>query len=151
MVSNMSLLSWRAWGDSNGKRIVGIKRYERLFDTMRFVRSTMMQDAEISYRLVVVDDRIRVRWNAKLWMRDPALGLTTLVNGEPALAHLDRGSNGIGDEGAERLAAVLGQCQSLTHLTLDSNGIGAEGTRRLQAAACACEAAHARGRWCVAF
>lgn len=75
--------------DSMGKRIVGIKRYERLFDTMRFVRSTMMQDAEISYRLVVVDDLIRVRWNAKLWMRDPALGLTTLVNGEPALAHLD--------------------------------------------------------------
>jgi len=30
-----------------------------------------------------------VRWNAKLWMRDPATGLTTLVNGEPALVHID--------------------------------------------------------------
>ena len=34
------------------------------------------------------------------------------------LAHLNLGENGIGAEGAGRLAAVLGQCASLAHLDL---------------------------------
>jgi hypothetical protein len=37
--------------------------------------------------------QIRVRWSAKLWMRDPALGLTKMANGEPAVVHLDGVSN----------------------------------------------------------
>ena len=41
----------------------------------------------------------------------------------------------IGDEGAGRLAAVLGQCASLDHLNLGGNGIGAEGAGRLAALA----------------
>ena len=39
----------------------------------------------------------------------------------------------IGDEGAGRLAAVLGQCAALAHLSLRANGIGAEGAGRLAA------------------
>ena len=41
-------------------------------------------------------------------------------------------------EGAERLAAVLGQCASLAHLNLGGNGIGAEGAGRLAAVAKRC-------------
>ena len=41
-------------------------------------------------------------------------------------------------EGAERLAAVLGQCTSLAHLNFQGNGIGAEGVGRLVAVAERC-------------
>jgi len=76
--------------DHSGKRIAGsIKQYERIFDALRFLRRTTMQDAQVTYRLIVDDDKIRIRWSAKLWMRDPALGLIKLANGEPALIHID--------------------------------------------------------------
>ena len=39
--------------------------------------------------------------------------------------------NNIGDEGAGRLAGVLGQCSSLATLNLRYNDIGAEGSTRL--------------------
>ena len=52
--------------------------------------------------------------------------------------HLDLHGNEIGDEGAGRLAAVLGQCASLAHLNLHANGIGAEGAGRLAAVAKRC-------------
>ena len=51
----------------------------------------------------------------------------------PSLAHLNLGENGIGAEGAGRLAAVLGQCPSLAHLGLSYNDIGDEGLGRLAA------------------
>jgi len=35
-----------------------------------------------------------------------------------ALSHLDLSSNGIGDEGAGRLAGALGECKALSHLDL---------------------------------
>ena len=44
----------------------------------------------------------------------------------------------IGDEGAGRLAAVLGQCASLAHLDLCNNRIGAEGAGRHRAVAMRC-------------
>ena len=55
-----------------------------------------------------------------------------------SLAHLDLSVNEIGDEGAGRLAAVLGQCASLAHLDLGGNGIGSEGAERLAAVAERC-------------
>lgn len=80
--------------DPSGKRLSGMKQYERVFDALRFLRRTTMQDAEMTYRIVVVDEAIRVRWSLKMWMRDPALGLTNMVtNGEPALVHIDGVSN----------------------------------------------------------
>jgi len=75
--------------DPSGKRLGGIKQYERVFDALRFLRRTTMQDAQVGVRLVADDSTIRVRWNAKLWMRDPATGLNTMVTGEPALVHID--------------------------------------------------------------
>ena len=48
-----------------------------------------------------------------------------------AVAHLNLQDNGIGADGAGRLAGVLGQCGALAHLDLGSNGIGADGAGRL--------------------
>ena len=58
--------------DPSGKRLKGLNQYEKIFDMLRFLRSSCMQDAQITYRLVVSDDTIKVRWSTKLWMRDPA-------------------------------------------------------------------------------
>ena len=77
--------------DATGKkRVAGIQRYERLFDTMRFVRRTFVADSQVSYRLVVTGESIRVRWTAKLYMRDPILGKRTFFqNASTVLFHLD--------------------------------------------------------------
>lgn len=75
--------------DPSGKRLRGKNQYEKVFDMLRFLRRTTMQDATCTHRVVADDETIRVRWQAKLWMRDPALGIKTLVNGEPALVHID--------------------------------------------------------------
>merc|ERR1719359_1863867 len=60
--------------DPTGVRLRGIGNYKRIFDTLRFLRRTAMQDAELTYRLVATDGSVRVRWSAKIWARDPALG-----------------------------------------------------------------------------
>ena len=67
-------------------------KYSKLFDALRFLHSTCMSESQVTHRLVYADGKIRVRWSAALWMRDPALGLTTRPfskTGEPVLAHLD--------------------------------------------------------------
>merc|ERR1719491_338664 len=64
--------------DPSGKRLQGVSQYERVFDMLRFLRRTTMQDAELTYRIVCHDDTIRVRWCAKMQVRDPVLGLTQL-------------------------------------------------------------------------
>jgi len=74
--------------DPSGKRLQGLKQYERVFDMLRFLRRTTMQDAQLTQRLVISGEAVRVRWSAKLWMRDPALGYNTFA-GEPVLVHLD--------------------------------------------------------------
>jgi len=56
----------------------GVSQYERIFDMLRFLRRTTMQDAELTYRIVVHEGTIRVRWCAKMHVRDPALGFTSL-------------------------------------------------------------------------
>ena len=50
----------------------------------------------------------------------------------PSLAHLDLGFNGIGDEGAGRLAAVLPRCTSLAQLELSRNSIGDNGILKIK-------------------
>ena len=64
--------------DPSGKRLQGVSQYERIFDMLRFLRRTTMQEAELTYRIVVHDGTIRVRWCAKMHVRDPALGFTSL-------------------------------------------------------------------------
>ena len=56
----------------------GVTQYERVFDMLRFLRRTTMQDSELTYRIVVHEGTIRVRWCAKMHVRDPALGFTSL-------------------------------------------------------------------------
>ena len=69
-------------GDHGEARADILLRYAHLEEdvnfVLRFLRRTTMQDAEITYRLVTHDDEIRVRWSAKMYLRDPAFGLTTL-------------------------------------------------------------------------
>ena len=67
--------------DPSGLRLRGKDKYRRVFEGLRFLRTTVMRDAEITYRLVVVDATVRVRWNAKLWVRD--------MIGHPTLVHVD--------------------------------------------------------------
>lgn len=64
--------------DPSGKRLQGVSQYERIFDMLRFLRRTTMQDSELTYRIVIHDGTIRVRWCAKMHVRDPALGFTSL-------------------------------------------------------------------------
>jgi len=64
--------------DPSGKRLHGVSPYERVFDMLRLLRRTTMQHAEVTYRLVTQEDDIRVRWSAKMYMKDPVLGLTQL-------------------------------------------------------------------------
>ena len=45
--------------DPTGVRLRGIKNYKRMFDTLRFLRRTAMQDAEVTYRLVATDGSVR--------------------------------------------------------------------------------------------
>jgi len=66
--------------DASGKRLSGLTQYSRVFAALRFLRSTAMSTDEVTYRLIVRDDTIRVRWTAKLWMRGLAgLGASELV------------------------------------------------------------------------
>jgi hypothetical protein len=44
--------------DPSGKRLSGIKQYERMFDALRFLRRTTMQDAQLTYRLVLTDQKV---------------------------------------------------------------------------------------------
>ena len=69
--------------DPSGVRLHGLGQYENLFKILRFLRTTAMTKDEVTYRLVVSDDIIRVRWTAKLMMR----GMTAGVS--PALVQVD--------------------------------------------------------------
>lgn len=53
--------------------LIGIDAYRRLFDAMRLTRRTTCTDAQLTYRLHVMDDTIRVSWAARLWLRRPLL------------------------------------------------------------------------------
>lgn len=58
------------------KRLSGIRQYERVFNAIRFLRRTTMKSAEMTYRVTLQGEQIKVRWNSKLKMRDPITGLT---------------------------------------------------------------------------
>eukprot|EP00308_Calcidiscus_leptoporus_P016959 CAMPEP_0119403912 /NCGR_PEP_ID=MMETSP1334-20130426/143626_1 /TAXON_ID=127549 /ORGANISM="Calcidiscus leptoporus, Strain RCC1130" /LENGTH=380 /DNA_ID=CAMNT_0007427863 /DNA_START=437 /DNA_END=1579 /DNA_ORIENTATION=- len=63
---------------SGGMRLQGVRQYERLFDALRFLRRTSMSDAELTYHIYVHGSNIRMRWSAKLLLRDPAFGIQRL-------------------------------------------------------------------------
>lgn len=45
--------------DPSGKRLQGKKQYERVFDALRFLRRTTMQDAIVTHRIVADDSTVR--------------------------------------------------------------------------------------------
>lgn len=67
--------------DPSGKRLSGLQQYASVFSGLRLLRRAAMTGSEVTYRLVVHDQTIRVRWTAKLWMRAmlPGLGSDTPV------------------------------------------------------------------------
>jgi hypothetical protein len=58
------------------KRLTGIKQYERVFNALRFLRRTTMKNADMTYRVTLQGEQIKVRFSSKLKMRDPITGLT---------------------------------------------------------------------------
>mmetsp|Transcript_76112 Transcript_76112/g.126856 ORF Transcript_76112/g.126856 Transcript_76112/m.126856 type:complete len:345 (+) Transcript_76112:71-1105(+) len=63
--------------DNSGCRLQGIQQYQRMFAMLRWLRRSAMTDSEVTHRLVESDECIRMRWSAKLWLRDPAFGLVS--------------------------------------------------------------------------
>ena len=57
--------------DLTGKRLVGLKSYEAMFEMLRFARRTVMHDAEVTYHTFVHDRTIRIRFSAKVRLLNP--------------------------------------------------------------------------------
>ena len=61
--------------DDSGVRLQGIEQYLRMFAMMRFLRNSTMTGDEVTFRIVVDGPEVRVRWHAKLWVKDPRTAL----------------------------------------------------------------------------
>ena len=59
--------------DPSGKRLTGLSQYEKVFDMLRFLRRTTMQDAQVTYRLVVADERVSAFYQAHFLAHDAPL------------------------------------------------------------------------------
>ena len=59
--------------DPSGKRLTGLSQYEKVFDMLRFLRRTTMQDAQVTYRLVVADERVSAFCQAHFLPHDAPL------------------------------------------------------------------------------
>jgi hypothetical protein len=75
-------------GPDGNARTHGLGQYTALFDLLRFVRRVAMDDATLTHRIVIEDRSVRLRWSAKLHMKDPTFGLTSF-GGEPVVVHVD--------------------------------------------------------------
>ena len=71
-----------------GQRLIGIGQYTAVLDLLRFSRRVAMEDAELTHRITIDGRSVRVRWSAKLWIKDPTLGLTSFHQ-EPVLVNVD--------------------------------------------------------------
>ena len=72
----------------SGQRLIGIGQYTAVLDLLRFSRRVAMDDAELTHRITIDGRSVRVRWSAKLWIKDPTLGLTSFHQ-EPVLVNVD--------------------------------------------------------------
>ena len=61
----------------SGQRLIGIGQYTAVLDLLRFSRRVAMDNAELTHRITIDGRSVRVRWSAKLWIKDPTLGLTS--------------------------------------------------------------------------
>ena len=66
-----------------GQRLTGIGQYTAVLDLLRFSRRVAMDDAELTHRIAIDGRSVRVRWSAKLWIKDPTLGLTSFPQEPP--------------------------------------------------------------------
>mmetsp|Transcript_2133 Transcript_2133/g.5858 ORF Transcript_2133/g.5858 Transcript_2133/m.5858 type:complete len:294 (-) Transcript_2133:87-968(-) len=72
-----------------GVRLRGKTQYERIFGMLRFIKRAALQHVELTHRLVVHDQTIRMRWTAKVWMRDPNLDKMGMGAIQAKLVYLD--------------------------------------------------------------
>ena len=72
----------------SGQRLIGIGQYTAVLDLLRFSRRVAMDNAELTHRITIDGRSVRVRWSAKLWIKDPTLGLTSFHQ-EPVLVNVD--------------------------------------------------------------
>mgnify|MGYP006151648965 CR=1 FL=1 len=62
-----------------GPTIAGMKDYRRLLAGLRLGVGAASSSSEVTYRLMVSGSAIRVRWCAKVWLRDPTFELRSLL------------------------------------------------------------------------
>ena len=70
----------------SGQILRGARQYTAAFDLLRFTRRVAMEDATLTHRISIKHREVRLRWSAKLRVKD--LGLAPLGR-EPALFHVD--------------------------------------------------------------
>jgi hypothetical protein len=61
--------------DTTGVRLRGKAQYERVFGMLRFIKRAALQHVELTHRMVVHEQTIRMRWTSKVWLRDPNLDM----------------------------------------------------------------------------
>jgi Ran GTPase-activating protein (RanGAP) involved in mRNA processing and transport len=82
-------------------------------------------------RELVTENLARLNLSRNAIGNEGASRLAGVLGQCPALAHVDLSDNRIGADGAGALAGVLAQCPALAHLNLGRNQIGDQGTGRL--------------------
>lgn len=74
---------------ASNRQIEGISQYERAFYALRLLRNSTMTKDEVTFRMVTSGDTIRVRWNAKLWVRDPRMAFPGIFGDEAPVIVVD--------------------------------------------------------------
>jgi hypothetical protein len=75
--------------DTTGVRLRGKPQYERAFGMLRFIKRAALQQVEVTHRMVVHEQTIRMRWTAKVWLRDPNLDKMGMGQIQAKLVYLD--------------------------------------------------------------
>lgn len=75
--------------DTTGVRLRGKAQYERVFGMLRFIKRAALQQVELTHRMVVHEQTIRMRWTAKVWLRDPNLDMMGMGQIQAKLVYLD--------------------------------------------------------------
>lgn len=73
-----------------GTTVAGLNDYRNMLAGMRMAVGATTSSSEVTHRLVVGESSIRVRWCAKMWLRDPTMELRSLLaNQKPKPMQLD--------------------------------------------------------------
>mmetsp|Transcript_11101 Transcript_11101/g.18943 ORF Transcript_11101/g.18943 Transcript_11101/m.18943 type:complete len:242 (+) Transcript_11101:41-766(+) len=65
-----------------GLNLTGLDNYQKMWTAVRQAHGVACSDSELTYRLIVSGRTVRVRWSAKLWLKDPTRALRKMTSGE---------------------------------------------------------------------